>query len=56
MASPKKIVWTLAVIEAPTLARAGARTHVLRLTVVIKQNLVRILNNIDVITTEILLN
>ena len=52
----KKVIKTKSFIESKMLESGGIRTHVLRMTVVIKQNLVPILYNKAFILIEILLN
>ena len=56
MRNSKNIVEIKSTIESKMSVPAGIRTHVLRLTVVTKQNLIPILNNIDVIFNKMFLN
>ena len=56
MLNLKKLVKIKSTIESKMSVPAGIRTHDLRLTVAIKQNLVLILNNIDIAYTKMFLN
>ena len=55
MLNSKKIVKIKSTIESKMSVPAGIRTHVLRLTVVMQQNFTPVINDIDVIFTEILM-
>ena len=56
MLNSVKIVKKRSTIESKMSVSSGIRTHVLRVTVEIKQNLIPVLNNIDVIFTKKFLN
>ena len=56
MPNSKKLVEIKSTIESKMSVPAGIRTHDLRLTVAIKQNLVAVLDNINNLYIEMLLN
>ena len=55
MLNSKKLIKVKSTIESKMYVPAGIRTHVLRLSVLIKYKLVAVLNNIDVTFAEMLL-